>query len=377
MSIASSRAADRARIAEIEAQILSLKQSILHLEAEKLRTQERLDSYAYPILTLPGEITAEIFMKVVPVYPSPSPLTGLLSPTTLTHVCHEWREIDLSMPALWRAILCPDDSLDTDAATLCILESWLNRSGCLPLSISMEYIWNFLPDEFVVALVLHRARWEYVTLAVFSERTVHTLQGAMPLLRQFEIRIDGEERPLSPVRFSQVPRLRSVTLWEFDGPTDILPWSQLTSLTSIFVIECLGPILKRAVNLVHCHLVLCGRQDLVPDIRLPALESLVLTPFVESDIPAPHFLTTLITLSLRSREVSDRFLQSDPIVLLNSFISKSGCRLQRLCITGDTPSISEEAYRFSISIPEVSFDRSLKDFDSYEKTLTRRRYDVL
>ncbi|KAJ7204565.1 hypothetical protein B0H12DRAFT_1330552, partial [Mycena haematopus] len=94
MSTASSRAADRARIAEIEAQILQV------LEAEKTCTQKRLDSYTYPVLTLPNEITSEIFTKFIPVYPSPPPFTGLLAPTILTQICRKWRDIALTTPAL-------------------------------------------------------------------------------------------------------------------------------------------------------------------------------------------------------------------------------------------------------------------------------------
>ncbi|KAJ6454684.1 hypothetical protein C8R45DRAFT_1111924 [Mycena sanguinolenta] len=75
MSSASFRAADRARIAEI-AQILSLKDLIHALEAEKMRAQQRLDSYTYPGLTLPNEITSEIFTKFIPDYPSPPQLVG-------------------------------------------------------------------------------------------------------------------------------------------------------------------------------------------------------------------------------------------------------------------------------------------------------------
>ncbi|KAF7335973.1 F-box domain-containing protein [Mycena sanguinolenta] len=237
-STASSRAADRAHIAEIEAQILSLEQSIRVLKAKKSRTQERLNSYVYPVLMLPSEITSEIFMKFIPEYPSPPPLTGLLSPTTLTHVCHQWREIALLTPALWRAILVPDYSDCTTASLLCIFETWLSRSGCFPLSISMEYIWNSLPDECVAALISHRARWEFVRMAVSDESIVHTMQGAIPLLRQFEIRTECITPPPSPIRFREVPRLCSATLWEFRNATNILPWSQLTSLTLIYINEC-------------------------------------------------------------------------------------------------------------------------------------------
>ncbi|KAJ6451569.1 hypothetical protein C8R45DRAFT_946121 [Mycena sanguinolenta] len=72
MSTASSRAADPAHIAEINAKISSLKDSILDLEADKLRKQEL-------VLTLPNEIISEICMKFILDYPFPPPLTDYLA----------------------------------------------------------------------------------------------------------------------------------------------------------------------------------------------------------------------------------------------------------------------------------------------------------
>ncbi|KAF7351330.1 F-box domain-containing protein [Mycena sanguinolenta] len=377
MSTAASRAAGRARISEIDAKISSLKESIRVLTAEKLRTQEYLDSYAYPVLTLPNEITSEIFLKFIPEYPFPPPLTGSLSPTTLTYVCHRWREIALSTAALWRGILVPVIFRD-EPHLLSILESWLSRSGCLPLSILMEDIFDVLSEECVASLVLHRARWEYVTLAVLNEPIIHSIQGAMPLLRQFEIRSNGVQDPLSPVRFCEVPRLRSATMWELRGPIDVLPWSQLTSLTLVYVDEW-PAILKETVNLVHCHLFPYAEEDqTIPDIRLLVLESLVLSPFEVPDQPATNLLLTFITPALRTLEVPEAFLQPDPIATLASFISKSECDLQKIRITGDTCLVPERVYRSGLKkIPRISFNRSLTDYNSYEKKLARRRYKIL
>ncbi|KAF8194790.1 hypothetical protein K438DRAFT_1968736 [Mycena galopus ATCC 62051] len=80
------RAADPARITDIDAQIFDIERSILVLRIEKDLVQERLDSYTYPVLTLPIEITSKIFSQFLLLYP------------------HEWRGIALAIPALWRAI---------------------------------------------------------------------------------------------------------------------------------------------------------------------------------------------------------------------------------------------------------------------------------
>ncbi|KAJ6562466.1 hypothetical protein B0H19DRAFT_1144629 [Mycena capillaripes] len=92
--------AHRARVADLEAKILDLERSLSALRTEKLQVQQRLDSYKYPALTLPNEIVSEIFIHFLPIYPLCPPLTGTLSPTALTQICRQWREIALSTPAL-------------------------------------------------------------------------------------------------------------------------------------------------------------------------------------------------------------------------------------------------------------------------------------
>ncbi|KAJ7885088.1 hypothetical protein B0H14DRAFT_3432031 [Mycena olivaceomarginata] len=365
MSTKSSRAADRAYIAEIDSQILVLKESIRILEGKKLRARERLNSYAYPVLTLPNEIVSEIFVQFLPVYPSPPPMSGPLSPTSLSHICRRWRQVALSTPTLWRAVSLPDCAQYVVRPQL---ELWMSRSGCLPLSIDMEEVWNNVDESCLELLALHRARWEYVTLAVYKESEVLTIQDPMPLLRQFEIRIEISRPGLPEIRFCEVPRLRSVTLWGSTRPTDLLPWSQLTSLTSMnnTPVENTA-ILQLTVNLVHCHLMLWSEEILPSDVRLPSLESLVLASWDSEDEPVTHYLETMITPSLRTLEVPEAFLQPSPIDTLRLFISKSECRLQGLCITGKVR--SEAVYRdaFSSSIPELSFDTALIDYNTYSE----------
>ncbi|KAJ7257972.1 hypothetical protein B0H12DRAFT_1232522 [Mycena haematopus] len=369
LSTASSRAAGRAHIAEIDAKILALRRSIQVLEAEKLRTQEQLNSYTYPVLTLPNEIVSEIFIHFLPVYPVPPPLTGSRSPTTLTHICRTWRNIALTTPALWRAISYP--LREDQGQLLRILECWLSRSGCLPLSFLMDSIWDTISGECLDALVPHCARWEFITLAATSETDIFALQGAMPLLQQLEIKAWDDGPPPSPIRFCGTSHLRSVTLWQLSCSTDVLPWSQLTSLTLIYDSIGCSDILQHTVNLVHCHLAFRGDAETVPasNVRLPFLESLVLTRFKAYDDAPAHYLETLITPALRTLEIPEAFLQPHPVDTLDLFTSTSARYLQRLCITGETRSLPESVYRntFFGRIPELSFDMSLTDYHSYEE----------
>ncbi|KAF7334226.1 Transcription factor [Mycena sanguinolenta] len=372
MSTPSSRAADRARITDIDAQVSSLKDSIQSLqdsiqalETEKMHAQERVEAYAYPVLTLPNEITSEIFTEFIPDYPSPPPLVGRLSPTTLTHICHKWRAIAVSTPALWRAISLPLDL--HESGRLRILQSWLSRSGGLPLSFQKKSIsWDLAHDHELETLVLHRARWEYVTLSV-DETEVHTCQAPLPLLRQLDIWVrDSGSRKAPPTRFREVPRLRSLTFWHsYNATVDFLPWAQLTSLTLVNQsFSSCAAILQHTTNLVHCHLALCGvLNEPVLNVQLMSLESLILTVYVDvgseayNDNPAvAQYLKGWVTPALLTFDVPEGILPPDPVDALRVFISRSGCRLQRLCIAGNL-SISQAVYlRAFPDVPKLSFN---------------------
>ncbi|KAF8134203.1 hypothetical protein K438DRAFT_1883436, partial [Mycena galopus ATCC 62051] len=101
-------ATDRARVADLDADILRLERSLSALRSQRHLVLERLDSYKYPVLTLPNEITAEIFTHSLLLYPDCPPFAGRDSPTLFTQICRQWREIALETPILWRAILLSD-----------------------------------------------------------------------------------------------------------------------------------------------------------------------------------------------------------------------------------------------------------------------------
>ncbi|KAF7377791.1 F-box domain-containing protein [Mycena sanguinolenta] len=316
MSTKSSRAADRAHIAEIDAKILVLRHSIQLLEAEKMCTQERLNEYMYPVLTLPNETVAEIFIHFLPAYPSPPPMTGPLSPTVLTHICHTWREIAFTTPALWRGISYPDRSESRSVTSdqgglLQILQSWLSRSGCLPLSFCMAPVAAMLSDESLAALNAHHTRWEHITFVVEADADALRAQGATPLLKQLEIEPCSDKS----LYFGEAPQLRSATVWRF---STVLPWSQLTSLTLICRPFDCSAILRHAVNLIHCHLALLGDSEVLEDdVELSSLESLILTQEGVDDAPT-QYLGTLITPALRTLEVPEAFLEPYPIATLQA-----------------------------------------------------------
>ncbi|KAJ7187860.1 hypothetical protein C8R46DRAFT_3088 [Mycena filopes] len=351
--------ADRRRIAEIDAQISELETALSDLRAKKAFAQERLDSYKYPVLTLPPEIVSEIFTHFLPTYPDRPYLTGGLSPRRLTHICRAWRDIALGTPSLWRAmilhregamILHPEGD-DIPLAQLAReLDIWARRSGRCPMAVEFE----FLPDTQLSAEVLltsiaaQSARLEYLVLYLEDTDSLHPFSGPMPRLRHLDLNFEDDES--TPVLvFSEAPLLRTALL-TFNPAKVGLPWAQLTSLTLRYVYpsEC-SPVLEQSPNLIFCHLHLISDDDNpnFPDITLRSLTSLKL----EED-PITDYLNTLTVPSLRCLDLTEDFLGSDPLRYLASFISKSGCKLQEL-IMSERHGISRNAYREAF--PSINF----------------------
>ncbi|KAJ7135183.1 hypothetical protein C8R43DRAFT_1021310 [Mycena crocata] len=306
----------------------------------------------YPVLTLPSEIVSEIFIHFLPVYPMCPPPTGLSSPTLLTHICSVWREIALGTLALWRAFSWNFNNRGTDDEKMELLKLWLARSGSCPLSIEAE---DYLPPGTLLDTLLpHRERLEYAKLrpSHFDPRIVH---GGMTSLRRLHMRLEVEES--LPVNFTGVPQLRSVSFeYRTEGTIIMLPWAQLTSLAlhNVFPQEC-TPILQQAVNLMHCELAVeagPGAFAAEPTVELLRLESLVLMGDVDS-----YCLDTFILPALRSFHVSGEELAPDPIAAITSLISKSGCKLQKLCIAGER-TVPKHAYRNAFpTIPKLVFNK--------------------
>ncbi|KAJ7845753.1 hypothetical protein B0H13DRAFT_2363461 [Mycena leptocephala] len=340
-------------LAEIEAQIRNLELSLAELPAEKTLVQERS---TYPVLTLPNEIVSEIFIHFLPLRPLCPPLTGLLSPTTLTQICRQWREVAQATPELWRAIPFADNRIPLEEQ-LHICDIWLSRSRGYPLSIRINHDQPLdgldSLQKILSALVPHQARWEDFTLHI-SVSNFPNLGAPMPLLRFLDVALFDSHF----FEFHEAPLLRAACLDGIATSCGTLPWLQLTCLTLCYISirECTS-VLHKTTNLVHCTLSVSGTSSSYSDIVLPSLESLTFDR--NGYMPATRYLTAFIVPALRSLEVPERSLGPYPISSLQSFISKSGCRLQEVYLTGER-TVTEDFYSVAFhSIPNFSFAEQL------------------
>ncbi|KAJ7875231.1 hypothetical protein B0H13DRAFT_2550195 [Mycena leptocephala] len=342
--------ADRARVAELAAQILRLESSLSALRTEKALAEKRIDAYKYPVLTLPNEITSEIFLHFLPIYPLCPPLTGNFSPTLLTQICRTWREIALGTPALWRAILLSDEPDDIPFERQAdIGDVWLSRSGRCPLSICLDENYEENAVRLLAAVVPHRERWECLKLNL-SLSIPPTIAALMPLLRHLDFEVDEFAEPTDVVQvvLVELPLLRTAILNDNAASLVVLPWAQLTSLTLKRVLpEEWVPILQQTSNLVHCNLRIFpvhGQHREIPDITLPHLESLIMTETEPDEGITPSRYFTFIVPALRSLQIPEKFLGERPIDALAALMSRSGCSLEKVCITGQRISIPKDSY---------------------------------
>ncbi|KAJ7650900.1 hypothetical protein FB45DRAFT_27437 [Roridomyces roridus] len=348
-----SREIDRVRVIQIDAEIQALEEKIRLLSMERLPHQQRLDALRYPVLTLPNEIVSEIFVQFLPPYPLCPPHAGLFSPTTLTQICRKWRWIAETTPRLWRAISLPRPSMrgHADGEQVHALESWVRRSARCPLSIQMSsgplLAWQW--SRNIGGLLLHRDRWEHLELDFlghsYRSLDLAKLIGApMPLLRTLSLKAP-QDITADPVVFRDVPLLRSVTANNLTCPADFLPWAQLTSLTLCRATTFLR-ILSETVNLRELELIVPCAGVRLDDIKLPHLETLLVAHsyyHIPSD-PVTRYLDALTLPKLHTLQIPEVFLGAEPIEALTSFISKSGCKLQKVVIL-ENGSLSEESYR--------------------------------
>nr|GAT55645.1 predicted protein [Mycena chlorophos] len=382
------RAETRARLSALRDEIEKTREKLAALEEESEILENRLDAYCYPILTLPVEITSEIFRHYIPPYPSCPPLLGMGSPTTLCHVCSLWRRIALSMPLLWRAIrlfspfdaIFGDDgasdkssasedacSLDLAVAQVAEATRWLQRSSTQRLSIT---IGELFPSADVRAsafdvLQNHRPRWEYVCFRLRADfKELDYIDGDMPSLAHLDleevvVELGNAYGDITKKQF-RLPVIRTALLrftrFVDARLPDCLPWTRLqTLMLENLNIDMAHHVLWACPNLVKCCFHLTGPSWPTPaplDPKLPNclvhLEMLVLDADSELTLNLT-FLERLRLPKLRKFCISEPLLRPTPLVLLDTLLHGFGCgplqTLQMVNMSGVPP----DEYRLELA----------------------------
>ncbi|KAJ7812317.1 hypothetical protein B0H14DRAFT_2377659 [Mycena olivaceomarginata] len=122
----------RQRLSDLNATISHHEFILQELKQQRsaILSELNLVVYDYPVLTLPPEITADIFKWCIDtgkrLHPS-------LAPSLLTQICRDWRALALSTPALWDTIteIEGHDPLQVER----LVTTWFSRAGTRPLSL--------------------------------------------------------------------------------------------------------------------------------------------------------------------------------------------------------------------------------------------------
>ncbi|KAJ7641271.1 hypothetical protein FB45DRAFT_1124876 [Roridomyces roridus] len=218
----------RARLSQLATQ-LPLSDSMV-VERETL--QQALTDYKYPVLTLPSEVTSEIFLHFLPSYPKRASLNGPSSPSLLLQVCREWRDVKLGH----------QDTPAVYARNQRFLVEWLERSKDCPLSGQLSGASRRQIDGSKYPLIAtlfdpllhHTPRWQDMGLELPFQQ-LQRITGSLPTLRNLYLsleRFDPDQGVKSSQNFAlQTPNLRKLELYPgryFDSFKSVFPWSQIT-----------------------------------------------------------------------------------------------------------------------------------------------------
>ncbi|KAJ7762648.1 hypothetical protein B0H16DRAFT_518433 [Mycena metata] len=266
--------------------------------------QEESEMIHYPVLTLPVELTSEIFCwTLAPPWPevAGTPLEG---PLCLGQICRLWREIALSTPALWTSLHLPIRRRIPESY-LSRIRTVLSRTASQPLTISITAQYRVQGDsealrlraigELLNVLAPHSRTWAEIKFEAPPDpiNTLHSIHHqlsqltSLALLLEFTL-ADGTLGTM----FNDAPMLRSVHLSRFGSQKLALPWSQLTSLRIDHCrLDQFAEAISWTPNLVE--LIVGDIPEGRPPPHIPALAHLKLLIF---GVTLPYLQPTILSL---------------------------------------------------------------------------------
>ncbi|KAJ7447865.1 hypothetical protein B0H11DRAFT_2202588 [Mycena galericulata] len=331
----------RRLLSEIDDEMADLQAKLASLAAARKHILKTLQSVVYPVLTLPPEITAQIFIHCVDTahigrygpsrYPR-APITkdGGHGPLSLASVCRAWRDIALALGPIWSSyrLFTVENSLPR---TEKLLQCWLPRAGVHPLEIDLEYLAT--TNALCTLLAPYSPQWRRFSCGMRTPISFpsHLIQGRLPMLRTLEIALQAEEDdPATQVTaFADAPQLREVHLIGCTLPWISLPWIQLTSLqlTGQDYTQCIE-ILHQTPNLetLNVDYPLSPAMSL-PPVCLPHLQTLIVGRQSQMN---DNFFEHLIFPALTHLELTN--ISDEMVRHFTGFLTRSACRLSSLTL---------------------------------------------
>ncbi|KAF7332456.1 F-box domain-containing protein [Mycena kentingensis (nom. inval.)] len=329
-------------IDETEPRLAETENEVARLEAELRPLQVHLDALVYPVLTLPPEITSEIFLCLVDedraaaavAHPANAPLL-------LLRVCRAWRDIALQTPRLWRVFKLAVSSLDAHRRLprlAELMDAWFTRARSCGLFVQL---WDegkhLLPSASFDVLRKHAENiLELDITGFFVQKQVPDAPFDFSRLRVLEFTPDSAGEVGI---FSAAPQLRSVSLNAVPLDSLGLPWTQLSrfSAEQYSTINCFEALCRlEHADICEFQILSEAGEDDIDDL-LPT--NLVLPNLIDLALQHPRsFLGVFTSLSLLDR-IETPSLKSCEIVgigdaqrdVLSSFLQQASS-LKDLCL---------------------------------------------
>ncbi|KAJ7253465.1 hypothetical protein C8J57DRAFT_1348141 [Mycena rebaudengoi] len=288
----------------------------LPFSRDVLESTDEYRAMMSPIGRLPYDILGELFSWSLP-HLSQEQFCSTdmsLSPWILTRICRRWREISLSLPALWSHICIGGDR----PIKLAVLAAQLDRSS--PCRLTIRFPSEFHNIEAFRMLTEHSERWYAITLPVMDRWMVPLLDnvaGRMPLLFSLTYHYATEDCTV----FETAPRLRHVINRELSSGFLPVPFAQLVRLRHPMPGTALATAsLRLANNLTDLSLKSVGwipfPWDTDTPITLPRLRVLFVSDGLFLDLMALPAL-------------EDIYVERNGLSLI-SLLRRSSCRLRKL-----------------------------------------------
>ncbi|KAJ7080562.1 hypothetical protein C8R43DRAFT_965704 [Mycena crocata] len=196
---------------EQECELAALQGELQELESDLARL-------SFPVLTLPNEITSNIFVEclvpspdITPPRVRPSPAKA---PLLVSQICRHWRDVAVATGELWNSLdlqLYRVDGASTDGAAN-LLECWFSRAKGHPLALTLRAYGQEIPANLFAAMLSYSGRLRCLELDISEDQFVGVDPvPSFPILQVLRTRFETLEVELStPMRelIRNSPQLR-------------------------------------------------------------------------------------------------------------------------------------------------------------------------
>ncbi|KAJ7085451.1 hypothetical protein B0H15DRAFT_376345 [Mycena belliarum] len=231
----------RARLAQTREKIQECRAILETLDAEREELEDILETFVYPVLTIPTEIVTHIFLDCLPSTGRVQPSKNA-APLLLAQICRHWRAIALSIPQLWSSVdltflqgtssggpfnirslgtYSSDGFVSNDSpynGACALIRTWFSRTGGKPLSITLRCSQDreAFPPAILPAIAEFSEQWGRLELCIQADDipAMARIRGPFPLLYSLAVTpAAGSAHNMGKLgAFRDAPQLRELRL---------------------------------------------------------------------------------------------------------------------------------------------------------------------